>query len=171
VAAGTGPAWELPALLYLTAVAIALTLIDLDVQRLPDAIVLPSIVVAAALLTLAAAMTGQWSDLWRAFVAAAVLFVAYFLMKVAYPPGMGFGDVKLAALLGLYLGWIGWGAVVIGSFAAFVLGGIFSIGLVLMRRAGRKSGVPFGPWMILGAAVGITVGESLWQAYLSTFIG
>jgi leader peptidase (prepilin peptidase)/N-methyltransferase len=171
VTAWTGLAWELPALLYLTAVAIALTLIDLDVQRLPDAIVLPSIVVAAALLTLAAAMTGQWSDLRRAFLAAAVLFAAYFLMKVAYPPGMGFGDVKLAALLGLYLGWIGWGAVVIGSFAAFVLGGIFSIGLVLMRRAGRKSGVPFGPWMILGAAVGITVGESLWRAYLSTFIG
>ena len=69
-------------------------------------------------------------------------------LLVVYPRGMGFGDVKLAGVLGLYLGWFGWGALVVGWFAAFLLGGLFSVGLLLAGRAGRKSGIPFGPWML-----------------------
>jgi leader peptidase (prepilin peptidase)/N-methyltransferase len=167
VAAWAGPVWELPALLYLTAVAIALSLIDLDVHRLPDAIVLPSIVVALVLLTVAAAGSGDWSALLRAACGGAALSAAYFVLVIVYPAGMGLGDVKLAALLGVYLGWYGWGAVLIGGFAAFLLGGVYAIGLVISRRAGRGSGVPFGPWMVLGAAVGVSLGEPLWSAYLS----
>ncbi len=86
------------------------------------------------------------------------------------PEGDGFGDVKLAGLLGLYLGWVGWGALAVGSFAAFVLGGVFSVGLLMLRRAGRKTGIPFGPWMLLGAAVGIVWGEQIFQAYLDLML-
>ena len=76
-------------------------------------------------------------------------------MLVAYPSGMGFGDVKLAAVLGIALGWLGWGPFVVGAFSAFLLGGLFSIALLVIGRAGRKTGIPFGPWMILGAVLAI----------------
>jgi leader peptidase (prepilin peptidase)/N-methyltransferase len=165
-------AWEFgyslatPAYLYLAAISVALALIDLDVHRLPDAIVLPSYVVVPVLLTVASWGADDWPALLRAGIGGAALFTFYLVARVVYPPGMGLGDVKLAGLLGMYMAWVGWGALAIGSFGAFLLGGVFSIGLILARRAGRKSGVPFGPWMILGAALGIAVGEPLWNAYL-----
>lgn len=164
--------WLLPALAYLAAIAVALALIDLDVHRLPDAIVLPSYPVALALLALASWAPGDgsdWGALVRALIAGAALFAFYFLAMAVYPAGMGFGDVKLAGVLGLYLGWVGWGAVLIGWFSAFLLGGLFALGLVVAGRAGRGSGIPLGPWMLLGAGVGVTVGEPLWSAYLGVF--
>lgn len=157
----------LPAFLYLCAIAIALALIDLDTHRLPDAIVLPSYGVVVVLLGAASASTGDWSGLVRGVLAGAALFAFYFLLVVVYPAGMGFGDVKLAGVLGLYLGWVGWGAVLIGAFAAFLLGGVFAVALLVLRRAQRGSGIPFGPWMLAGAAVGLVAGEPLWAAYLS----
>lgn len=166
VALRIGWSWALPAFLYLAAIGLALALIDLDTHRLPDAIVLPSYPVAAALLVLASWGEGDWAALVRAAIGGAVLWVLYFALAVAKPGGMGFGDVKLAGVLGMYLGWVGWGALVVGAFAAFLLGGVFSIGLLLSGRAGRGSGIPFGPWMIGGAAVGVLVGEAVWSAYL-----
>jgi leader peptidase (prepilin peptidase)/N-methyltransferase len=164
--------WLLPALAYLTAVSLALALIDLDVHRLPDAIVLPSYAVALALLTLASWAPGgeaDWGALVRGVIAGAALFAFYLVVLVVYPAGMGFGDVKLAGVLGLYLGWVGWGAVLVGWFATFLLGGMFAVALLAAGRAKRGSGIPFGPWMLLGAAVGIVAGEPLWAAYLGAF--
>jgi len=164
----TGLTWLLPAMLYLVAIGIALALIDIDTKRLPNAIVLPSYVVGAVLLALASANPGgasDWGAFVRAMIGAAAMFTVYFVLLLIYPAGMGFGDVKLAGVLGLYLGWFGWGALVVGWFAAYLLGGIFSIGLLLVRRAGRKSGIPFGPWMLLGAAVGILFGQQLADWY------
>lgn len=166
----TGPSWVLPALLYLAAISVALALIDLETHRLPDAIVLPSYGVALALLALASWNPGgeaDWTALGRALIGGVAMFLVYFLLVLVYPRGMGFGDVKLAGVLGLYLGWFGWGALAIGWFSAFLLGGIFSLALVVLGRAGRKSGIPFGPWMLLGAAVGIVAGEPVWSWYLS----
>ena len=80
---------------------------------------------------------------------------------------MGFGDVKLAGVAGLMLGWLGWGAVVVGGFGAFVLGGIASAVLMAMGRVGRKDGLPFGPWLLTGAFLGVFAGEWLWDLYLS----
>jgi leader peptidase (prepilin peptidase)/N-methyltransferase len=164
--------WLLPALAYLAAISIALALIDLDVHRLPDAIVLPSYPVALALLALASWAPGgepDWGALLRAVIAGAAFFAFYLAALVVYPPGMGLGDVKLAGVLGLYLGWVGWGAVLIGWFATFLLGGLFAVALVLLRRARKGSGIPLGPWMLLGTAVGIVAGEQLWGAYLGVF--
>lgn len=155
-----------PAYLYLGAIAVALALIDLDTHRLPDAIVLPSYPVLAILLTMASWADGEWSSLLRAGVGGVALLALYFLMLVIYPAGMGLGDVKLAGLLGMAMAWVGWGSLVVGAFGAFLLGGLFSIGLLVAGRATRKSGIPFGPWMLLGAAVGVAVGEQLWSAYL-----
>ena len=160
------PAWAVPAFAYLAAIGVALALIDLDTHRLPNAIVLPSYPVLAVLLTVASWGEGDWPALLRALIGGVALWAAYLALILAYPAGMGFGDVKLAGLLGGALAWLGWGAFAIGSFSAFLLGGVYSVGLVIAGRAGRKTGIPFGPWMILGAAVGIAVGEPLWDAYL-----
>jgi leader peptidase (prepilin peptidase)/N-methyltransferase len=161
-----GLTWELLPFLYLAAISVALALIDLDVKRLPDAIVLPSYVVAGVVFVALAVAQGDYSPLVRAAIGGAALFTFYFLLAFAYPSGMGFGDVKLAGLLGIFLGWLGWGSVVVGAFTAFVLGGVYAIVLLLARRATRKTGVPFGPWMLAGAAVGIAIGEPLWAWYL-----
>jgi len=155
----------LVAFLYLAAIGVALLLIDLDTHRLPNAIVLPSYLVAGALLLLAAVIGGDWAAALRALIGGAAMFAAYYLMAFAYPGGMGFGDVKLSGVLGLYLGWLGWGTLIVGAFSAFLLGGIFSIVLLVARRATRKSGIPFGPWMIAGAFSGVFFGEQLWTAY------
>lgn len=164
-----------PAYLYLAAIAVALSLIDLDVHRLPDAIVLPSFPVAAALLALASWATGDWGDLARAGIGGLALFGFYLVAMIGSAAilgkaGMGQGDVKLAGVLGLYLAWLGWGPLVVGAFAAFLLGGVFSIVLLATGVVDRKTGVPFGPWMLLGAAVGIAVGAPLWSAYLNLLV-
>ncbi|WP_163274689.1 prepilin peptidase [Cellulomonas iranensis] len=159
-----GASWALPAFWYLAAVSVALFLIDVDVRRLPNAIVLPSYPVAFVLLALASANPGGPSDfsaLLRAVLAGAALLVFYVVLRVVYPAGMGLGDVKLSGVLGLYLGWVGWSAVVVGAFAAFLLGGVYGVALVVLRRAGRKSTLPFGPWMLLGAAVGLVAGPAV----------
>ena len=147
----------------------ALAAIDIDLRRLPDRIVLPSIVVGIVLLALATFGAGDWGLLVRALVGGAVLFAFYFALVLAYPRGMGFGDVKLAALLGLYLGWMGWDALIVGAFAAFLIGGVFAIVLVLVKRANGKTAIPFGPWMLLGAWVGIFLGSDIATGYLALF--
>ncbi|RMI13101.1 prepilin peptidase [Cellulomonas triticagri] len=165
--------WFLPALAYFVAVAVALALIDVDVHRLPDAIVLPSYPVVLVLLTVASWAPGDesnWSALVRAPVAGSAMFAFYLLARLVYPKGMGLGDVKLAGVLGLYLGWVGWGAVLIGWFATFLLAGVFAIALMAAGRARVGSGIPLGPWMLLGAGVGVVVGEPLWSAYLDAFV-
>ncbi len=158
---------ELGAYLVLAAVYVALALIDLDTHRLPDVLTLGVLPPLVALLAWASAVSGDWSALVRALVAGTSLFVFYFLLLVIYPGGMGFGDVKLSASVGVALGYLGWGALGVGAFAAFLLGGIFGIALMIVGKKGRRDGVPFGPWMVLGAAIGIGVGESIWSAYLS----
>jgi len=161
---------ELPAFLYLGAIGVALAMIDIDVKRLPNAIVLPSYLVAAALLTVAAAVDGSWEDLLRAGLGMVALYAFYFLLALVYPAGMGFGDVKLAGVLGLYLGWLGWAEVVAGGFLGFLFGGVVGGGLVLLRRAGRKSMLPFGPFMLAGALVAILWGGALADLYLDTVL-
>jgi leader peptidase (prepilin peptidase)/N-methyltransferase len=158
----------LPAYLYLTAIGIALAAIDFDVQRLPDAIVLPSYVVGVLLLLPAGAIDGDWRAAERAAFAMAGLFALYFALALAYPGGMGFGDVKLAGLLGLYLGWISWGSVVVATFGAFVLGGIVGGLLIAARRLTRKSAIPFGPCMLVGALMALFFAgtASSWYGHL-----
>ncbi|WP_432487598.1 prepilin peptidase [Kineococcus sp. SYSU DK018] len=156
----------LPAYLYLAAIAVALALIDLDVRRLPDAIVLPSYPVALVLLAAASAGSGDWGALARALAGAAALFLLYATLWFAHPRGMGLGDVKLAGVLGLYLGWWGWDALAVGGFAAFLLGGAVSLPLLLVGRAGRKSSIPFGPCMLVAALAALFCAAPLAGWYL-----
>jgi leader peptidase (prepilin peptidase)/N-methyltransferase len=152
-----GGALALPAFLYLAAVAVALAMIDIDVRRLPNRIVLPSYVIGGVLLAGAGAAQHDARPILRGVVAMVALFAFYYALAVAYPGGMGFGDVKLAGLLGLYLGFLGWGWVVVGTFTGFLLGALVGVGLMLARRAGRRTALPFGPYMLAGALLAVFV--------------
>ncbi len=162
----TGAVLLLVALLVLMACSVALALIDLDTHTLPNRIVLPLYPVLAVLLTASSASSGDWAALVRGAVGLVVLGGTYLALAVAVPRGMGFGDVKLAGALGLVLAYLGWGPLAVGAFGAFLLGGTFGIVLLLVRRAGRSTGIPFGPWMLLGAWVGAFAGAPVWDAYL-----
>lgn len=151
---------------WFAAAGIALTAIDLDTRRLPDAVVLPSLAVIAILLAGAALVDGDLAALLRAALGAVALFFFYFLLSVVRPGGMGGGDVKLAAVVGLVLGWLGAGPLVVGAFAAFVVGGIVGIALLVRGNASRRTAIPFGPWMLVGAWIGIVAGDPLAAWYL-----
>lgn len=155
------------AFLYLGAISIALALIDIDTHRLPDAIVLPAYVIGGVLLAAGALLLDDPVAIGRAGVGVGSMLLLYLTLALVRPGGMGLGDVKLAGVLGLFLGFLGWGELVVGAFAGFVLGGLFAIGLLLSRRAGRTSGIPFGPWMVAGAWVGIVGGGAIADGYLS----
>jgi len=160
---------ELVAYLYLAAIGVALALIDLDVHRLPNAIVLPGYVVGAVLLGTAALVAGEPDRLGTAAIGLGAMFGLYLLLAVVRPGGMGMGDVKLAGVLGLFLGYLGFGPLAVGALAAFLLGGLYSAVLLATKRADRRSGIPFGPWMLAGAAIGILLGDGIAAAYLSLF--
>jgi len=150
--------WSLlPAYLYLGAVGAALTLIDIDVHRLPDLLVLPSYPIAFVLLLVPTIVTGQWGALLRGVLAGLALFVGYLVLALVSPGGggLGLGDVKLAGVLGLLLGWLGWGPAVVSVLAAFLIGGLIAVILLVLGRANRSSHVAFGPSMILGAWVAL----------------
>lgn len=164
-----GAALVFVALLYFAAISIALTAIDVDTHRLPNVIVLPAYIVLAALLGSAAIVTGDLESAARAAAGAGILFTGYYVLALISPRGMGMGDVKLAGVIGLLLGWFGWAALAVGTLAAFMLGGVVGIGLILARRASRNTGIPFGPWMLGGAWVGILLGEPIARGYLALF--
>jgi leader peptidase (prepilin peptidase) / N-methyltransferase len=159
---------DLPAFLYLAAVGMALAMIDIDVKRLPDVLTLPSYPIGLALLGLAAWIDTDRGALGRAVLGMLALLAFYAVVWVLYPAGMGFGDVKLSGVIGLYLGWLGWGQLVIGAFAAFLVGAVVSIGIVVFKGGGRKTKVPFGPFMLIGVLIGIFAGHDLAHAYTNT---
>jgi leader peptidase (prepilin peptidase)/N-methyltransferase len=164
VAAGIAAA---VALWWLAAVSVILTVIDVDTRRLPRSIVLPGYAVAGLALFASCLLGAPWTSLGRAAIGMAAMFALYALLRVIRPDGMGAGDVRLAGLLGLYLGWFGWGALAVGALAGFVFGGVFGLVLMAVRKAGRRSAIPYGPWLLAGAWAGILAGEPIAAAYLS----
>jgi leader peptidase (prepilin peptidase)/N-methyltransferase len=165
VTAHFGLSWKLPAYLYLAGVAVALAAIDLDTMRLPDAIVLPSYGIALGLLTPAMVAEDGWAAGIRGLLAGAALFALYFGIATVHP-GMGFGDVKLAPLLGLYLGFLGWQFLAVGAFAGFLLGGVVGAVLLAAGRASRRTRIPFGPYMLAGALLAVFAGAPVADWYL-----
>jgi leader peptidase (prepilin peptidase)/N-methyltransferase len=150
-----------PALLALTAVGIALSGIDLATRRLPDALVLPSYPVLALLVAFACAVRGDWSALLRAGLGGVALFGFFLALALISPRAMGFGDVKLAGVLGLVLGYFSWATLVVGAFAGFLLGAVVGVGLMAAGGAGRKTAIPFGPFMIAGGLLALWAGNSV----------
>jgi leader peptidase (prepilin peptidase)/N-methyltransferase len=159
---------ELPAYLFFAAVAITLALIDLDLRRLPDTIVLPAYVIAALMLMPAGAASGDWHPALRAVLGMLALSAVYFALQVASPNVFTSGDVKLAGLLGLYLGWISWGAILIGAVVGLAVGVLAATTLSVIRPKRAAIAVAYGPCMIAGAATAlfVTVPVLGWYASL-----
>ena len=140
---------------FLGALGVALALIDVAVQRLPDRLTLAGYPALVALLTLAAASTGAWQDLVRALLGGLTLGAVYLLLGVLSGGQLGGGDIKLAGLIGLLLGWAGWPALVTGASLGFVLAAIVGLTLLATRRIGRRSMISFGPYMLVGALIAV----------------
>lgn len=154
-----------PALASFGAMAIGMAVlvgIDLRLHRLPDRITLSLSAIGLVLLAVAAATDGgDWSRYGRAVVGGLVLPAVYLVLFLAARSGLGGGDVKLAGVLGLHLGWLGWPTLVLGTVAGFVFGGLVALALVGLGRATMATRVPFGPSMVAGAVLAIAVGNDV----------
>ncbi|MFI6939635.1 prepilin peptidase [Streptomyces sp. NPDC050418] len=158
LAAATGARPELAVWLLLTPFGVVLATVDRKVHRLPDILTLPLAGAAAAglgLAALSASAQGRWTG---ALLGGLALGGGYFLLFLAHPSGMGFGDVKLALVLGVPLGWYGWEILFLGFLAGILYAGGYAAALVLLGRAGRKTAMPLGPCMLAGAATGLLLG-------------
>ncbi|MFG2634432.1 prepilin peptidase [Streptomyces sp. NPDC048362] len=158
LAAATGTRPELAVWLLLAPAGVLLAAVDLRVRRLPDPLTLPLAAAALALLGLTALLPEHAGHWLTALYGALALGGGYFVLHLLNPSGMGFGDVKLALGMGAVLGWYGWPTVLLGTFAGFLLGALYGGALLLARRAGRKTAIPFGPFLLAGAFAGLLVG-------------
>jgi leader peptidase (prepilin peptidase) / N-methyltransferase len=133
--------------------AVVLGAVDLASHRLPDRVTFPAYAVCGAALLADAAVLGSWGALLRALVAAAAAFALSAAAAAIAPEGLGFGDVKLLGLLGLVLGWAGWGVLLAGIFLGLLTGAIGSLVLVAAGQAGWRTALPFAPPLLVGAVL------------------
>lgn len=157
--------WALPAFLVLAAALVALSLIDLRHLILPNRIVYPLAIATPVLLAVGAIGDRDGGAFLRSLLGGVVGFAAMFVLHVLSPRSMGFGDVKLSFVLGLALGWLGWGQLVLGLFLAFLYGAVVGVVLMVLRRRGRKDQVPFGPFLAAGMLTAVLWGEAILRAY------
>ncbi|HEY5104170.1 MAG TPA: prepilin peptidase [Acidimicrobiales bacterium] len=160
-AARMGYTWALPAFLVFLAGMLALACIDAEHLVLPKRIVYPTLLMVAGLLIIAAAITGQWDRLGTAALCSLGWFAVFFILNFASPRYLGYGDVRLALVLGLALGWLGIRYVLLAFFAANLIGAVIGIGLIAAKRLRRDQQVPYGVFLALGAALAIYAGPEL----------
>ncbi|HZU79331.1 MAG TPA: A24 family peptidase [Acidimicrobiales bacterium] len=132
---------------------LCISAVDLERYLIPNRLVYPTLAVVAPLLVVSSAVDHRWGSLARAAIAGAAAFVAFFAVHLAVPKGMGFGDVRLAGVIGLATGWLGLGHAFVAFFAAFVLGAVIGIVVMAVGGGGRKTRIPFGPFLAAGAVV------------------
>jgi leader peptidase (prepilin peptidase) / N-methyltransferase len=160
-----GASWELPAFLVLTAGLVALSVIDLDTFRLPRQIIYVTGAAGTALLVVAAFADDDWTSLRDALIGAAIAFGVLLVIHLISPRGMGFGDVRLAGLIGLYLGWMEPREIAVGLFFAFLLASLIGVGLIALGLRSRKDRIPFGPFLAAGALLAVLVGPWVLDVY------
>ena len=156
----------LAAWLILVVSGAVLGFIDARTKYLPSAIIWPSYLLVGLALLVGAAVSGEWDALLRAVIAGVVAFGAFGLLWLVFPAGVGFGDVRLAGLLGLALGWLGWSEVAAGIYLGFFLGAVIGVLLRMVKVLKRRELFPFGPFMLVGALLGLLAGQPLERLYL-----
>ena len=163
VGAGTG--WEWTWLLWVpfVPVLVALTVVDWRTRLLPTYLIWPTLLALVALVLVGWAVTRDGDAVLRAGLGFAVCGGFYGLLWLIYPRGLGFGDVRLSGPLGVMLGWSGWSQVLVGVYAGFLLGGVIG-GLLSAVKIVERKGFPFGPFMLLGALVGLLWGDPIWSS-------
>jgi leader peptidase (prepilin peptidase)/N-methyltransferase len=165
VGLGVGLSWPLLYLLPLVPVGVALTLVDLRTRLLPTAVVRPALVGVVLLGSLSAYLEDDLDALVRAVIAMAVVFSLFFALWWIHPPGMGYGDVRLSAVLGFALGYLGWPEVLVGIYGAFLVFAVPGLFVAVFRRdrGVLAAAYPFGPFLLGGALAGIVLGDPLWS--------
>lgn len=164
-AARFGFDWVVPAFLALFAGLLALAVIDIQTLRLPKTIVYIDSLIVAALLLLATAITGTWHQLLVGVICGVAWFVLFFGLNLASPRLLGFGDVRLAPVLGLALGWLGVGYVVLGFLAANLVGALIGIALIATKRMSRDQQIPYGVFLAAGCALAVFAGPELLRPF------
>jgi leader peptidase (prepilin peptidase)/N-methyltransferase len=160
-----GADWALPAFLLFFAVLLAVSMIDLEHYIVPNRIVFPTLAISVPLLALAALLEDDWGAFATAVIGSLLASNALLLINLVNPRGMGMGDVKLALVLGLYLGWLGLDVVALGIFLGFLLGAVIGVLLIALRIRSRKDHVPFAPFLAGGALLAVLVGTSILDWY------
>ena len=165
VGLAVGREWALVVLVPLVPVSVALAVIDWRTRLLPTRLVLPATGVAIVLGLVGWAVTRDPDDLVRAAIALVVVRSVFWVLWWFHSAGMGFGDVRLAAMLGFALGQLGWAEVVVGVYSGFLVFGLPGLLLAIARRdrALLKSAFPFGPFMLVGGLIGVLVGSVVWS--------
>ena len=163
---GADPA--LPAFCVLGAALVALVWIDLHEFRLPREITYTAFVLGSIGLVIAALVEGEPDRIWKAFAGAALALAIMLLIYLASRGQMGEGDVRLSPLLGLYLGYLHLGTVPIGLFLGFLIGAVVGVAAMAFGKAGRKTALPFGPFLAAGTVLAIFVGPEMVDAIWST---
>ncbi|MBW4077373.1 MAG: prepilin peptidase [Acidobacteria bacterium] len=162
-----GFTWVLPAYLVTLAGLLALGAIDLTQLVLPKVIVYYTLAIAGGLFLLATLMNHKWHQLLVAALYALLWFSVFYVMNLLNPRLLGFGDVRLAPLLGLSLGWLGVSYVALGFFVANLVGAVLGIVLIATKRIRRDQPIPYGTFLALGTAIALFAGPQL----LSPFHG
>ncbi|MET0902541.1 MAG: A24 family peptidase [Acidimicrobiales bacterium] len=164
-----GETWVLAPLLLLAASLVTVSVIDLQVQRIPDRITFPTFALSVPAIVAVSVHLDATDRIPAAFIGALAYFLFLFVTHMVYPAGMGFGDVKLAAVMGLYLGWLGWTeALPVGGplrlvFYALMLGCVLGVvfGLAVQIATRRRGAFPFGPALALGCYVVVLFASEL----------
>jgi leader peptidase (prepilin peptidase)/N-methyltransferase len=161
-----GTTWVLPSYLWFVWLTVTLTITDLDAKLIPNRILLPGTAVGGALLAAGALGDGEFVALARAAAGAIASFLVLYLVARLARGDFGLGDVKLSFLLGLFTAYQGWAELAVGFVTAFVLGGLVSVFLLATRQRRRKDAIPFGPYLVAGAYVGLAWGRDVADWYL-----
>lgn len=167
MALSIGAKWVLPAYLLFAAVLVALSVIDIDTRKIPNRLLYPAGMAGALLLVTGSLLDSDARDLVWAAVGAAMGFAILFAIWLVAPGGMGYGDVRLAAYLGLHLGYLSPGHVAVGLFVGFLLGAVSGIFLLVAGGRDGRTKIPFGPFLAMGAVVAVVFGDPLIDIYLS----
>lgn len=147
---------------------VAVSLVDVRLGIVPRAVLYPTFATLAVGLVAASAVDGHWRALGEAVIGGAGAFAVFFALWWFFPRGLGYGDVRLAGVIGAGLGWIGFGELYVGFLVAFVAGAVLGVTLMVAQGTGRKTRLPFGPPLCLGAAFGVLWGQwavHLWLAH------